>query len=57
MKSLLVLFVALCVTFPGFAAPQQNSDPEILSTKGGRRSYKGVYPAHVKTIAVITPAS
>ena len=57
MKSLLFLLVALCVTFSGFAAPQQNSDPEILSTKGGRRSYKGVYPAHVKTIAVITPAS
>lgn len=32
-----------------------NSDPEILNTKGGKRNYSGVFP--VKTIAVITPGS
>ena len=31
------------------AAPR-NSDPEVFSTKGGKRDYTGVYPAHIKTI-------
>ena len=51
----LALAVAAVITLQ--AAPAKNSDPEILSTKGGKRNYKGVYPDHVKTIAVITPGS
>ena len=39
------------------AAPADNSDPEIVKIKGGARDYTGVFPKHVKTIAVITPAS
>ena len=39
------------------AAPAQNSDPEILKAKAGVRDYTNVFPPHVKTIAIITPAS
>lgn len=53
---LLCILLAVCgATLVLPAAPAKNSDPEILSTKGGKRDYTGVYP--VKTIAVITPGS
>ena len=48
--------VACAAVFTLCAAPK-DSDPEVLSTKGGKRNYTGVYPDHVKTIAVITPGS
>lgn len=56
-----ILYAAL-LTLTMFAgsvlhAAAKDSDPEVFSTKGGKRDYTGVYPAHVKTIAVITPAS
>ena len=38
-------------------AARNDSDPEVLKSKGGKRDYKGVYPPHVKTIAIITPGS
>ena len=37
-------------------APKQ-ADPEAFAVKGKGIDYTGVYPAHIKTIAVITPAS
>lgn len=51
------LLLVCGLSFSLEAARRNDSDPEILSTKGGKRSYKGVYPAHVKTIAIITPGS
>ena len=48
-----VFYAALMVS----GAPVKNSDPEILKVKGAKRDYTGVFPPHVKTIAVITPAS
>ncbi len=48
--------VACAAVFTLCAAPK-DSDPEVLSTKGGKRNYTGVYPSHVKTIAVVTPGS
>lgn len=56
-RLLCILFTVCAAAFALSAAPAKNSDPEILSTKGGKRNYKGVYPPHVKTIAVITPGS
>lgn len=50
---LMVLIAGLCVS----AAPANQSDPEIVKSKGGERNYTGIFPASVKTIAVITPAS
>lgn len=39
-----------------FAAPKDR-DPEVFAAKGRGVDYTGVYPAHVRTVAVITPAS
>lgn len=57
--SLLSLLFVFSLAFTCAAAPaaSANADPEILSTKGGKRNYTGVLPAKVKTIAVITPGS
>lgn len=38
------------------AAPKDR-DPEVFAAKGKGVDYTGVYPAHVRTVAVITPAS
>ena len=56
-RLLCILLTACAAALVLPAAPAKNSDPEILSTKGGKRNYQGVYPPHVKTIAVITPGS
>ena len=54
-KNLLTSMCALfALTLSG--APKQ-SDPGVLAVKGKGIDYTGVYPAHIKTIAVITPAS
>ncbi len=55
--SLLILLSAFALVFTCAAAPAANSDPEILSTKGGKRDYTGVLPKNVKTVGVITPGS
>lgn len=57
MKFKVISAVALVFSVACLFAAEKDADPEILSTKGGKRSYKGVYPPHVKTIAVITPGS
>ena len=52
-KSLFVtLFIFIFAALSG--AP---SDPEAFAVKGKGIDYTGVYPANVKTVAVITPAS
>lgn len=52
---LCAVFAACGMALSLGAAPRNDSDPEVLSSKGGRRNYTGVYP--VKTIAIITPGS
>lgn len=53
-----ILLTSLCALFALTlsGAPKQ-SDPEVFAVKGKGIDYTGVYPAHIKTIAVITPAS
>ena len=46
---------AACGMALSLGAARNDSDPEVLSSKGGKRNYAGVYP--VKTIAIITPGS
>ena len=57
MKKFLLSIVNILAALLLPAAPAKNADPEILKAKSGKRDYTGVFPAHVKTIAVITPAS
>ena len=57
MKIKTIFSVALVLSSVCLFAARDNSDPEVFSSKGGKRCFKGVYPAHVKTIAVITPGS
>ena len=59
MKKSVLHVILLTLTLASSQAIQaaNNGDPEVFSTKGGKRDYTGVYPAHIKTIAVITPAS
>lgn len=49
---ILTSFFCLCL----YAAPK-NADPEVFAAKGKAIDYTGVFPAHIKTVAVITPAS
>ena len=53
-----ILLTSLCALFALTlsGAPKQD-DPEAFAVKGKGIDYTGVYPAHIKTIAVITPAS
>lgn len=53
-----ILLTGLCALFALTlsGAPKQE-DPEAFAVKGKGIDYTGVYPAHIKTIAVITPAS
>ena len=53
--NLLCAFLTACCMTLCLAAAKNDSDPEVLSSKGGKRNYTGVYP--VKTIAIITPGS
>ena len=57
MKKILLSLINILVPLLIPAASAPNADPEILKAKSGKRDYAGVFPAHVKTIAVITPAS
>lgn len=57
MKKFLTAVIAMLAVPVLFGAPAKDSDPEVFSSKGVKRNYKGVYPEHVKTIAVITPGS
>ena len=56
-RILLCFLTAVFMAAPLAAAPANDSDPEIIKPKGEKRNFTGVYPDHVKTIAVITPGS
>ena len=56
MKKILLTSLCLLLGFVLSGAPKQD-DPEVFAVKGKGIDYTGVYPAHIKTIAVITPAS
>ena len=53
-----ILLTSMCALFALTlsGAPKQD-DPEAFAVKGKSIDYTGIYPAHIKTIAVITPAS
>ena len=44
-----------CIT--NLTGAPASADPEVFAVKGKDIDYTGVYPAHIKTVAVITPAS
>lgn len=56
MKKILLTFLAPFLGFVLAAAPK-NADPEVFAGTKERINYTGVFPAHIKTVAVITPAS
>ena len=56
-KFLLSLGIAALTAVQAFSAQNNNSDPEIIKPRQKKRDITGIFPAHVKTIAVITPAS
>ena len=56
MKKILLTSLCLLLGFVLSGAPKQD-DPEAFAVKGKGIDYTGVYPANIKTIAVITPAS
>lgn len=56
MKKMLVTSLCALFALTLSGAPKQD-DPEAFAVKGKGIDYTGVYPAHIKTIAVITPAS
>ena len=55
MKKFFLLSLLTLLLYP-LSGASENADPEVLAKKG-TRNYTGVYPDHVKTVAVITPAS
>lgn len=57
MKKMYLFFVVLIAALTAAAAGGGQSDPEIVKSKGAERNYAGIFPAHIKNIAVITPAS
>ena len=54
-KFLLLTLFSFCVAH--LSSAPANADPEVFDVKGKNIDYTGVYPAHIKTVAVITPAS
>ena len=54
-KSLLITLFLFCSII--LLATPANADPEAFTLKGKNIDYTGVYPKHVKTVAIITPAS
>ena len=54
-KFLLLTLFLFCVAH--LSSAPANADPEVFEVKGKNIDYTGVYPAHIKTVAVITPAS
>ena len=57
MRKIFCLLLISLVSLMLQGTPTDNKDPEIVKIKGGVRDYTGVFPAHVKTIGIITPAS
>ena len=55
MKFRTIFSVVLFFAAVSACAARNDADPEVLSSKGGKRDYKGVYP--IRTIAIITPGS
>ena len=52
------LLASMCALFAlALSGAPKQADPEAFAVKGKGIDYTGVYPAHIKTIAVITPAS
>ena len=53
-----ILLASMCALFAlALSGAPKQADPEAFAVKGKGIDYTGVYPAHIKTIAVITPAS
>lgn len=54
-KFLLITLSSFCIYL--FTGAPASADSEVFTVKGKDVDYTGVYPAHIKTVAVITPAS
>lgn len=58
MKKFMVMQLLLGLISGVFAAPAANvPDPEVFAAGKKIRDYTGVFPAHVKTIGMVTPGS